>query len=84
MQFERRTEASAQARLLRPDTCEAPNKVEQSTAEVGGGKRADQGEHFANHYALDTGRGRRVPGIAGRASNSKRKEGVRFTACSTI
>ena len=57
--------------------CSTCEPVEQSR-EIGcgdwGGKRADQGEHFAITHALDAERGRRVPGIAGCARSSKGKE----------
>ena len=45
MQFERRTEASAQVRLLRPDTDEAAEQRGASLGGGGGGKGVNQGEH---------------------------------------
>jgi hypothetical protein len=66
VQFERRTEASASARLLRPDTDESFEQRRKIASGEGGGKAAGQGECSITSHAPDTERGgARVPGVLG-------------------
>ena len=54
MQFERRTEASATARLLRPDTCEVSEQSWATSGGGDGGKRSDQREPATARRVPDT------------------------------
>jgi len=56
VQFGRRTEASATARLLRPDTEESFEPRRNDVGGDWGGKAADQGETFPLRHAPDTER----------------------------
>ena len=69
MQFERRTVASAHARLLRPDTDESFEQRGNTLGGEWGGKAADQGEHPSASHAPDPERGTRVPGAGGCAES---------------
>jgi hypothetical protein len=60
MQIERRTEASAQARLLRPDIDEPDEQRRAIFGGAWGEKGAGQGEHRSTQHQPDTARGNRV------------------------
>lgn len=80
MQFERRTEASAQARLLRPDTGETAEQRRGQAGGGDGGKGRSQGERRTAARGRTQSRRAASKGLEGVREAARRDRRMRFTA----